>query len=431
MAKLKIVGGRTLSGQVTVSGSKNASLPIIAACLLTSDPVTLTNIPNLDDIHSMKDLLLDMGCIVEFSPNANSFNHTMLVNCSSLTKLVASYDIVRKMRASVLVLGPMLARFKQAKISLPGGCAIGTRPVDMHLDALRSMGATIELEQGYIVASVPQGRLKGAEIFFNKVSVGATENILMAATLADGQTIIHNAAREPEVIDLTEFLIKLGAKIDGIGTDTLIIEGVNSLHGCSHTMISDRIEAGTFAILAAATKSKLEIANCDPKHLTSLIHHMRSAGIAVDESKSSITVYRQNSHILPINVQTAPYPNFPTDLQAQLMTLLSLSDGVSHMTETIFENRFMHVNELMRMGAEIAINDNTAIITGTSELKPAEVMASDLRASASLVIAALCANGESIVNRIYHLDRGYERIEHKLQGVGADIIRIRDKQENV
>ncbi len=425
MDKLKIVGGHTLSGQITVSGSKNASLPIIAACVLTSDLVTLTNIPNLDDIHSMSALISDMGCNIEFNPSASSFEHTMHINCASLTKLVASYDIVRKMRASVLVLGPMLARFGEAKISLPGGCAIGTRPVDMHISALEVMGAAIELEQGYMVARVPSGRLKGADIFFNKVSVGATENILMAATLADGQTIIHNAAREPEVVDLAEFLVKLGAKISGIGTDTLVIDGVESLHGCTHKIIPDRIEAGTFAILAAATGSKLKVTNCNPKHLTSLIHNLRNAGIVIEEEESSMMVYRNSYNISAITVQTAPYPNFPTDLQAQLMTLLTLADGVSQVTETIFENRFMHVSELVRMGAVIAINDNSATITGTKELKPAQVMASDLRASASLVIAALCAQGESLVHRIYHLDRGYERIEHKLQGIGAEVSRVK------
>lgn len=423
MHKLKIKGGRTLSGQITVSGSKNAALPIIAACILTQELVTLTNIPNLDDIHSMKELLSDMGASVEFDPAADSFDHIMKINCAPLNSLVARYDIVRKMRASVLVLGPMLARFGEAKVSLPGGCAIGTRPVDMHLAALEAMGVEIELEQGYILAKAPKG-LVGAEIFFDKVSVGATENIMMAAVLASGKTIIHNAAREPEVVDLAEFLVKLGAKIEGIGTDTLVIEGTRSLHGCTHQMIPDRIEAGTFAIMAAATNSKLTIANCEPKHLTSLIHHLRSAGIVVEEGEGSMIVYREKANIAAINVQTAPYPNFPTDLQAQLVTLLSLAEGVSHVTETIFENRFMHVNELMRMGADIAINDNTAIITGTDELKPAEVMASDLRASASLVIAALCASGESLVNRIYHLDRGYERLENKLQAIGAVIVRV-------
>ncbi len=424
MHKLKIKGGITLSGQVVVSGSKNAALPVIAACILTEQEVTLTNVPNLDDIHSMKDLLSDMGAHVEFNPRTDSFDHIMKVNCISLTSLIAHYDIVRKMRASVLVLGPMLARFKKARVSLPGGCAIGTRPVDMHLTALEAMGAKIELDLGYIIAEAPEGGLKGADIFFDKVSVGATENIMMAATLAKGRTTIHNAAREPEVVDLAEFLVKMGARIEGIGSDILVIDGVQNLHGCSHRMIPDRIEAGTFAILAAATKSKLKIASCEPKHLTSLIHHLRSAGIVVEEYETSMTVYRENSHVVAINVQTAPYPNFPTDLQAQLMVLLTLAEGVSHIKETIFENRLMHVNELTRMGAGIAVTDNTAIVTGAEKLKAAEVMASDLRASASLVIAALCATGESVVNRIYHLDRGYERLEEKLRAVGACIVRV-------
>jgi len=423
MDKLKINGGIPLVGEIPVSGSKNAALPVIAACILATENVSLTNVPNLADIHSMKDLLLDMGAVISFSPRLDSFEHTMSINCGKLNKLVADYDIVRKMRASVLVLGPMLARFKEAKVSLPGGCAIGTRPEDMHLSALELMGATIELEHGYILAKAPNG-LNGAEIFFDKVSVGATENILMAATLAEGKTTIHNAAREPEVVDLCEFLIKLGAKIEGIGSDTLIITGASQLLGTEHKMIPDRIEAGTFAILAAATNGKLTITNCAPKHLSSLIHHLKNAGIAVEESETQMVVHRENNHISPANVQTAPYPNFPTDLQAQFMTMLTLANGVSHITETIFENRFMHVNELIRLGADISINDNTAIITGVEKLKAADVMSSDLRASASLVIAALCANGESIIHRIYHLDRGYENIERKLSLVGARITRF-------
>ncbi|MDF3047438.1 MAG: murA [Candidatus Midichloriaceae bacterium] len=423
MDKLKINGGTPLIGEIPVSGSKNASLPIIAACILATEKVLLSNVPNLADIHSMKDLLIDMGADISFSPKTGSFEHTMSINCANLNKLVADYEIVRKMRASVLVLGPMLTRFKEARVSLPGGCAIGTRPVDMHLSALELMGAEIELEHGYIIAKAPSG-LNGAEIFFDKISVGATENILMAATLAKGKTTIHNAAREPEVVDLCEFLIKLGAKIEGIGTDTLVITGVSALSGTEHKMIPDRIEAGTFAILAAATNGKLTIKNCTPKHLSSLTHHLRTAGIAIEESETQMVVYRENYHISPANVQTAPYPNFPTDLQAQFMTMLTLANGVSHLTETIFENRFMHVNELIRLGADISINDNIAIITGVEKLKAADVMSSDLRASASLVIAALCAEGESVIHRIYHLDRGYENIEHKLSAVGAQITRF-------
>lgn len=424
MQKLKIQGGKPLNGRVAISGAKNSTLPIMAAAILTEQSIVLSNIPNLLDVHSMSDLLSDMGCVTQFDPKADSFDHMLMINSSKINKLEASYDLVRKMRASILVLGPMLARFHEAKVSLPGGCAIGTRPVDMHLTALEAMGAKIELDQGYIIAKAPEGGLNGAEIFFDKISVGATENIMMAATLACGVTTINNAAREPEITDLAHFLIKMGAKIDGVGTDVLTITGVKKLGGCQHSIIPDRIEAGTFAIMVAATGGKLLINKCNPKHLSSLIYHLKAIGVAVEESDDSMLVYRVENEISATNIQTAPHPNFPTDLQAQFMALLCIANGISHVTESIYENRFMHVNELLRMNANIVINDNLAIITGIKELKAAEVMASDLRASASLIIAALCAHGETIINRVYHLDRGYERIEDKLSACGAHIIRI-------
>ena len=423
MHKLKINGGTPLRGKVVVSGSKNATLAIMTAAILTNEEIVLSNVPNLMDVRSMNDLLQNIGCGVEFAPKEDSFDHILKLRCNAITKLEADYDLVRKMRASILVLGPMLARFKKAKVSLPGGCAIGTRPIDMHLSALEAMGAQIKLEQGYIIASAAKG-LIGTEIFFDKVSVGATENILMAATLASGETIIHNAAREPEITDLANFLVAMGAQIDGIGSDILKINGAKKLNGCAHRIIPDRIEAGTFAIMAAATNGKLSIENCQPKHLSSLIHHLKTVGICVEEYEDSLCVYRNGDHILATNIQTAAYPNFPTDLQAQFMALLISAVGTSHVTEHIYENRFMHTSELLRMNANITVNDNIAIINGVDCLKPAEVMASDLRASAALIIAALCIKGESIINRIYHLDRGYERIEVKLRSCGADIERV-------
>lgn len=430
MESLLISGSTPLIGSIVVSGAKNAALPIMAASLLSAEPLVINNMPNLADIHSTNELLESLGAKVHFNIRDNSFSHTLAIDAANITNLKADYDLVRKMRASILVLGPLLARFKQAVVSLPGGCAIGARPVDMHLDALKQMGAHIELEHGYVVAHAEDG-LKGADILFSKVSVGATENALMAATLAHGKTILRNAAREPEIVDLAECLISMGAKISGHGTDTIEIEGVNALHGATHELMPDRIEAGTFAIAAAATNGRLEINNCRPEHLAAVLHHLRDIGVTVEESQNSMTVYRASKNIAPINFATAPYPNFPTDLQAQFMTLLTIADGVSHVTETIFENRFMHVSELMRMGANVQLQDNTAIINGVPELKSAEVMASDLRASVSLVIASLCAQGESIVNRIYHLDRGYERLEEKLNACGANIRRVKEHSVSV
>lgn len=423
MDSLRIYGGTPLHGKITVSGAKNAALPIMAAALLSSKPLIIKNMPNLADIHSTNALLESLGATVKFDISPHSFAHTLTIDSSNITSLKADYELVRKMRASILVLGPMLARFKHAEVSLPGGCAIGARPVDMHLDALREMGADIKLEHGYVIANAPEG-LKGADIMFSKVSVGATENALMAATLASGKTILRNAAREPEIVDLADCLIAMGAKISGHGTDVIEVEGVKELHGATHNLMPDRIEAGTFAIAAAATHGKLTIENCRPDHLGALTHHLRSIGVTVEESQDTMVVYRSADNIESITFSTAPYPNFPTDLQAQFMTLLTIARGVSHVTETIFENRFMHVNELLRMGADIQLQDNTAIINGVEGLQSAEVMASDLRASVSLVIASMCAPGESTIHRIYHLDRGYERIEDKLNACGAKIERF-------
>lgn len=422
MDRFHIIGGRPVSGEIYVSGAKNSALKLMAAAILTKSEVVLKNVPNLADINSMRALLLSMGCEVDFDIKDAREGSSMRINCGGMNKLFAAYDFVRKMRASVVVLGPMLARFGEAKVSLPGGCAIGARPVDMHLSALTQMGAEISIDEGYIVASAKEG-LKGADIFFEKVSVGATENIMMAATLADGVTKIHNAAKEPEIVDLANMLCKCGAKISGAGSDIIVIEGRSEINGGEHTVIPDRLEAGTFAVLAVATDGELCIKNCDPAHLEEPIYHLRKGGAEVEIFGDYITVKRGKHGLSCIDIRTAPYPGFPTDLQAQYAALASISNGVSHITETIFENRFMHASELMRMGANVHINDNTMIVTGVSRLGGAEVMASDLRGSVSLVIAGLAASGATTINRIYHLDRGYERLEDKLRACGALIER--------
>lgn len=423
--KIRIRGGKPLFGEVYISGAKNAALPIIAACLASNDTVVLSNVPNLHDIESMIELLEDLGCNVEFKRRDYTVGHELVIDASKVNKTLAEYDIVRKMRASILVLGPLLARFYDAKVSLPGGCAIGARPVDMHVDALKRMGAEITLEDGYIHAK-SNGRLKGADIYFDKISVGATENIVIAASLAEGKTTIHNAAQEPEIEDLCNMLNSLGAKISGIGTQKIVIDGVETLGGGSHMLISDRIEAGTYAIAAAITKGEIVLKNCNYDHLLALWEYMRKAGVSVEQVGSDVKVSMSGvDKINSLHIKTAPYPYFPTDLQAQMMTLLTIADGTSQVSETIFENRFMHVPELMRMGANITLNDNVATIEGVDELKNAQVMATDLRASVSLVLASLAAEGESTVNRVYHLDRGYEAVEEKLRACGADIERVK------
>ncbi len=427
MDKIRIKGGTKLQGTVKVSGAKNAALPLMTASLLTAEPLTLSNLPHLADITTMAALLMQHG--VELSmdgcaPNGGVTGRVISLCAANIPNKVAPYDIVRKMRASVWVIGPLLARFGEARVSLPGGCAIGTRPIDMHLQAFKEMGATIQLEEGYVHASV-EGRLKGAEIIFDKVSVGATANAMMAATLADGTTTIRNAAREPEVRDLAVCLIAMGAKIEGMGTDTLVIHGVESLHGAEHSIINDRIEAGTFAVAAAITQGNVLIEGAPVADMGAVLDKLSHTGVTITHEETGLRVNGTAGRAKSVDVITQPYPGFPTDMQAQFMALMAHTDGVSTITETIFENRFMHVSELLRMGADISTKSNTAVIKGSEHLAGAEVMATDLRASVSLIIAGLAASGHTIVNRVYHLDRGYERIEEKLAACGALIERIR------
>ena len=415
MDKIVITGGNSLNGDIPISGAKNAALPLMCASLLTDKPFTLKRVPNLRDINSLNALLESLGAKV-------SFNGDVLdIDPSGVNNTTAAYDLVRKMRASVLVLGPLVARHGSAKVSLPGGCAIGTRPVDLHLSALEKLGCKIDLDGGYINANAPDG-LKGAKITFPKVSVGATENIMMAAVLAKGTTILANAAREPEITDLGECLISMGAKISGLGTDTITIEGVETLNGTEHAVVADRIEAGTYMIAAAMTGGHVNVTQTRPEHLDALIDPMRKAGIDVDVNKDVITVSRDtNKKIQAVDIMTEPYPGFPTDLQAQLMAMLTTAEGAGMVTETIFENRFMHVPELTRMGANITIHQSSALVRGVDQLHGAEVMATDLRASVSLVLAGLVAEGETTVNRIYHLERGYEKLVEKLSACGATL----------
>lgn len=427
MDKIRITGGRTLNGRIEIGGAKNAALPLMAACLLTKEKVTFTNLPHLADISTMANLLVHLG--VELSidgcaPAGGHFGRVLVLDAGKVENTTAPYEIVRKMRASVVVLGPLLARFGVAKVSLPGGCAIGTRPIDLHLKALEQLGAEIELEEGYVLAKAPKG-LKGAEITFPKVSVGATENILMAATLAKGTTVLHNAAQEPEVSDLAHCLIAMGAKIEGIDTPTLTIHGVKALHGAEHRVVADRIEAGTYAVAALMTNGKLELHNIEPEIMGATLDALKAAGAGISTTKDTITVWRESKNIQPLHLVTDPYPGFATDMQAQMMALMTVADGTSTISETIFENRFMHVPEMMRLGADISIDGHTATVRGVKKLKSAEVMATDLRASVSLVLAAMVAEGTSTLGRVYHIDRGYERVEEKLNAVGAHIERLR------
>lgn len=419
MDSLKIIGGRPLNGQIKISGAKNAALPLMACGLLIDKGnLEIDSMPNLADTKFMCILLESLGIKAKIINNIAYFS-------GDPSQHVAKYDIVRKMRASILVLGPLLARVGIAKVSLPGGCSIGTRPVDLHIQALERMGATINLINGYIEAKAPKNGLQGTEIKFPKISVGATENIIMAASLANGRTKIFNAAKEPEIIDLTNCLNSMGAKINGAGTSEIIIDGVGSLNGCKHTVIPDRIEAGSFAIAAAITGGELELINCEPLHLLSLSEYLIKAGVNWKNTDKTITI-SSNGNLNPVSITTSEYPGFPTDLQAQFMTLMSIANGNSKIVETIFENRFMHVPELARMGANINLDGRTANISGVQNLNGARLMATDLRASISLIIAALRAKGESVISRIYHLDRGYEKIEQKLINCGADIERIRE-----
>ena len=419
MDSLKIIGGNKLRGTIQISGAKNAALPLMACgLLLDNGELKLSSMPDLADTKSMSLLLYSLGIEVKNSNNIV----TLLGEPKSH---IAAYDIVRKMRASVLVLGPLLTRCGIAKVSLPGGCSIGTRPVDLHIKAFEQMGAKITLSNGYIEAKAPKDGLYGAEIKFPIISVGATENTIMAASLAKGTTTIVNAAKEPEIVDLSNCLNSMGAKIKGAGTNIITIEGVKTLHGCSHKVISDRIEAGSFAIAAAITGGELELTDCNPNHLTSLSKYLINSGVNWENNENSIKV-SSNGDLNPISIKTEEYPGFPTDLQAQFMTLMCIANGESKISETIFENRFMHVPELTRMGANISVNDGTAKVIGVERLNGARLMATDLRASISLVIAALSAQGESIISRIYHLDRGYEKLEEKLIKCGAKIKRIKD-----
>jgi UDP-N-acetylglucosamine 1-carboxyvinyltransferase len=420
MDKLQITGGKRLHGDIVISGAKNAALPILCAGLLTSGDLELTNVPRLHDVRTMLKLLEQTGLKVTQGEGDASENVTL--NGSNIDKLEAPYELVKTMRASILVLGPMLARFGEAKVSLPGGCAIGSRPVDQHIKGLRAMGAEITIEGGYIHAKC--AKLKGARILTDMITVTGTENLLMAAVLAEGETVLENAAREPEVTDLANMLVAMGAKIDGIGTDRLVIQGVDALHGTKHAVISDRIEAATFLCAVAATGGDIRIVNTRTDIFDVAIDKLREMGVQLTVDGNAIRT-RMDGRPRPVSFRTTEYPGFPTDMQAQFMAVNTIADGASRVTETIFENRFMHVQELNRLGAQISTEGNTAFMRGVERLVGAPVMATDLRASASLVIAGLAAEGTTIVDRIYHLDRGYDRMEAKLSAVGADIVRIK------
>lgn len=428
MDRIRIRGGNPLLGTISIGGAKNAALPLMAASLLTSQKLTLSNLPHLVDITTMVHLLAELGVAISMDGNVSNggnFGRALTLVASEPVQKIAPYDLVRRMRASVLVLGPLLARWGQATVSLPGGCAIGTRPVDIHLDAFKALGAEIELKEGYIKAHAKNG-LKGANILFPSVSVGATENVMMAATLAEGETQISNAAREPEVGDLANCLVAMGANIEGIGTDTLKVTGVSELKGANHEVIPDRIETGTYAVAAAMTGGDIIMKGTRLELLNALADVLAKAGVEIAGDGTTVRVRRVNSSLKGTDLMTEPYPGFPTDMQAQVMALLAIADGASMITETIFENRFMHVPELCRMGANINVYGSSAIVRGVPTLTGAQLMATDLRASVSLVLAGLAANGETFVNRVYHLDRGYERVEEKLAACGAEIERISD-----
>ncbi|MCY4044477.1 MAG: UDP-N-acetylglucosamine 1-carboxyvinyltransferase [Cellvibrionales bacterium] len=420
MDKLIIQGGATLNGEIWISGAKNSALPILAATLLCDEPVTISNLPHLHDITTMIELLGCMGAQVVIDEKLS-----IEVNASSLTSCVAPYKLVKTMRASILVLGPLLAHYGETRVSFPGGCAIGSRPVDLHLRALEAMGAEITIEEGYIHAK-SNGRLKGAHVVFDVVTVGGTENAVMAATLADGVTILENAAREPEIVDLCRCLVAMGAEIEGIGTNRLVITGKEKLHGTEYAVMPDRIETGTYLTAVAATSGKVKLKNTDPSSLEAVLSKLQEAGADISLGEDWITLDMKGKRPKAVNVKTAPYPAFPTDMQAQFTALNSIAEGTSTVIETIFENRLIQAHEMNRMGAQIQLEGNAAVITGVEALKSAPVMATDLRASASLVIAALVAEGETVIDRIYHIDRGYECIEEKLQLLGANIRRVPD-----
>jgi UDP-N-acetylglucosamine 1-carboxyvinyltransferase len=422
MDSILVHGGRRLKGAIPISGAKNACLTLMPAALLTEEPITLTNAPRLSDIRTMTALLESLGCEVASLQQGR----VLVIGTQSIANHRADYEIVRKMRASILVLGPMLARDGQAVVSLPGGCAIGARPVDLHLTGLEALGAVLDLRDGYVHATAPSG-LRGAVIEFPFVSVGATENVLMAATLARGTTVLKNAAREPEIVDLAHCLRRMGAVISGEGTATIEVQGVDRLYGATHPVVADRIELGTYMLAPAITGGEVELVGGRRDLVAAFADKLEEAGIEVTATNSGLKVNRQNGEVRAVDVTTAPFPGFPTDLQAQMMALLTLADGVSHLEERIFENRFMHAPELMRMGARIDVHGGTATVTGVEKLKGAPVMATDLRASVSLILAGLAAEGETRVARVYHLDRGYERVEEKLSACGAAIERIEER----
>ncbi len=419
IAKFKISGGTPLDGEVRISGAKNAALPILLATILTKEQVVLTNVPDLADVKTSIKLLQDLGksCVYD------SETGTAVIE-GPVTSKTASYDLVRTMRASIMALGPLLAFLGEAEVSLPGGCAIGARPVDLHIKGLESMGANIELRDGYIIARAPSGRLPGGTVVMDKVSVTGTENLLMAAALCKGTTVIENAALEPEVVDLAEFLRKMGARINGEGTSKITVSGVKELHGCDHPIVADRIETGTYLVAAAATGGIVRCVNTKPELLSVVLDRLKHANVLITCEGDTITADMRGRTIKPVDIITAPHPGFPTDMQAQFTVLNSLADGISSVTETIFENRFMHIPELVRMGANIEIKGNTVIINGVPQFHGAQVMSSDLRASASLVIAGLAATGTTVVDRIYHMDRGYEHIEKKIRALGGTIERF-------
>jgi UDP-N-acetylglucosamine 1-carboxyvinyltransferase len=421
MDKFVVRGGRPLKGKIEIGGAKNSALPCLAATLLTGETVTLHNVPYVKDLITQRRLLEDLGATV-LTPELR----THKVTANNIQTFEAPYELVKTMRASVLALGPLLARFGQARVSLPGGCAIGTRPIDLHLKAFEELGATVSLEAGDVVARAPKGRLVGNDIGFEKVTVTGTENVMMAAALAKGRTVVHNAAQEPEIDDLAELLNKMGARIKGAGTPTIEIEGVEALGSAEHTIIPDRIETGTFIVAGAITGGEIEIKGCVPEHLSAVIAKLREAGVEIEElNQSTLFVRCGSAGLKGVDMTTEPHPHFPTDMQAQYMALMTQSEGRSTIVETIFENRFMHAGELQRMGADIHIAGNTAIVTGKTRLMGAPIIASDLRASASLVLGALAAEGETIIDRVYHIDRGYETIVRKLRSLGADIQRVK------
>ena len=417
MDKFLITGGVKLEGEVRISGAKNAALPLLAAMILADSPITLTNVPNLKDVNTLVKLIGGLGVTISYE------NDTVKADTSTLDNQFAPYELVKTMRASILVLGPLLARYGNAKVSLPGGCAIGSRPVDQHLKALEALGAHIEVENGYVHATV-DGRLKGGEVVFDMVTVGGTENILMAAALADGVTTIRNAAREPEITDLAQMLIKMGAKIEGLDTDTLVVTGVESLHGCEYAVVADRIETGSYLAAAAITGGRVKTTHTDPSLLEAVLDKFEEMGAEVTRGDDWIELDMLGKRPKAVSFRTLPHPEFPTDMQAQIMAVNAIGRGFATISETIFENRFMHVPELSRMGANIQVEGHDAVVTGVEKLQAAPVMATDLRASFSLVLAALVAEGDTLIDRIYHIDRGYEHVEEKLQGLGAKLKRV-------